>query len=156
MTGSLEKIVLAQLNYTVGDIEGNCQKILKVYQGICNENSLLICSELALTGYYPQDLVSKESVLRRQDEALKKLAQATVGKSAGIVVGYIARNTQATGKRLFNALAFLANGEQIFEYHKRLLPTYNIFDEARHFSSGDSSELKTKKSKGFSNGKGSE
>lgn len=136
MTSSLEKIVLAQLNYIVGDIEGNCQKILNVYEPIKNNDALLICSELALTGYYPQDLVSRSSVLKRQDDAFQKLVDATKGKACGIVVGYLARNSQPTGKRLFNALALLSDGEQVFEYHKRLLPTYNIFDEARHFCPG--------------------
>jgi NAD+ synthetase len=136
MNSSSVKIVLAQLNYVVGDIEGNCKKILDAYKQAKDESVLLICSELAITGYYPQDLVSKESVLNRQVEALKLLADATKGNNAGIVVGYLARNRQPTGKGLFNALALFSNGEQVFEYHKRLLPTYNIFDEARHFSPG--------------------
>lgn len=130
------KLVLAQLNYIVGDIEGNLQKILNAYEKVSGDDALLICTELALTGYYPQDLVSRESVLKRQDEALKQLAEATRGKACGIVVGYIARNNKALGKGLFNALAILNEGVQAFEYHKRLLPTYNVFDEARHFNPG--------------------
>jgi len=133
------KLVLAQLNYTVGDIEGNLQKILAIYQKISRDNALLICTELALTGYYPQDLIYKKSVLKRQEEALKQLTAATRGKSCGIVIGYIARNNEPAGKGLFNALAVLGEGVKLFEYHKRLLPTYNVFDEARHFSPGSNS-----------------
>ncbi|WP_444997376.1 NAD+ synthase [Aliikangiella sp. IMCC44359] len=130
------KLVLAQLNYTVGDIEGNLEKILDAYKTISEQDALLICSELALTGYYPQDLVLKESLLVRQSNALKKLMDETEGKRCGIVIGYIEKNNQVTGKGLFNALALLSNGKQVFQYHKRLLPTYNIFDEARHFQPG--------------------
>lgn len=135
------KLILAQLNYTVGDIEGNCQKILNAYQQVSDDDGLLICSELALTGYYPQDLVSNQSILKKQDEALKKLSEVTRGKNCGIIVGYIARNMESTGKKLFNALALLSKGKQIFEYHKRLLPTYNVFDEARHFKPGSNSGI---------------
>lgn len=133
------KLVLAQINFTVGDIEGNLQKIVNAYTNISNDNALLICSELALTGYYPQDLLCKESVLKRQDEALKQLTETTRGKACGIVIGCIARNKETPGKGLFNALVVLSEGKQIFEYHKRLLPTYNVFDEARHFQPGSNS-----------------
>jgi len=133
------KLVLAQINYTVGDIEGNLQKILHAYKKVSSDNALLICSELALTGYYPQDLLCKESVLTRQNKAFRKLTAATHGKACGIILGYAAENNESTGKALFNALAILSNGVQVFEYHKRLLPTYNIFDEARHFKPGSNS-----------------
>jgi NAD+ synthetase len=130
------KIIMAQLNYIVGDIEGNLQKILSAYSPVKNKDALLICSELALTGYYPQDLVTNENILKRQEKALQDLAKVTANYSCAIVVGFIARNNRSTGKGLFNALAVLSDGQKVFEYHKRLLPTYNIFDEARHFSPG--------------------
>lgn len=135
------KLVLAQINYMVGDIEGNLQKIRHAYKKVSDDNALLICSELALTGYYPQDLLCKESVLKRQDEAFRELTAATQGKACGIVIGYIARNNASTGKGLFNALAILSDGMKIFEYHKRLLPTYNVFDEARHFHPGSNNGI---------------
>jgi NAD+ synthase (glutamine-hydrolysing) len=124
------KLVLAQLNYIVGDIEGNLQKILDIYRNISRDNALLICTELALTGYYPQDLIYRKSVLKRQEEALKQLTAATSGKSCGIVIGYIARNNEPAGKGLFNALAVLSEGVQLFEYHKRLL--LKLADKSRY------------------------
>ncbi len=133
------KLVLAQLNYTVGDIEGNLKKILNAYQDVSDDNALLICSELALSGYYPQDLLYRESILIRQDQALAQLRAATRGKPCAIIIGYAARNKGSAGKALFNALALLSEGVQVFEYHKRLLPTYNVFDEARHFHPGSNS-----------------
>ncbi|MBT4838038.1 MAG: NAD(+) synthase, partial [Methylococcales bacterium] len=135
------KLILAQLNYIVGDIEGNALKILQAYETGRSEDGLLICSELALTGYYPQDLVYQTDFLSRQDKMLAMLAEATEGYMGGMVVGMIARNESGTGKRLYNALVVLQNGQQTFEYHKRLLPTYNVFDEARHFKSGENSAI---------------
>ena len=131
------KIILAQLNYIVGDIEGNLKKILDVYEKYCHKNALLVFSELALTGYYPQDLLLKESFIVRQDKALAQLIKSTNGKKCAVIVGCIKRNSSNIGKPLFNALVVIDNGKQVFEYHKKLLPTYNVFDEARHFSSGD-------------------
>ena len=130
------KIIMAQLNFIVGDIEGNLQKILSAYLPVQNEDALMVCSELALTGYYPQDLVTNENILARQESALQALTEATANHSCAIIVGFIARNTRVFGKSLFNALAVLSDGNKVFEYHKRLLPTYNIFNEARHFSPG--------------------
>ena len=66
------KLFLAQINYTVGDIDGNLQKILNTYQKVSNDNAQLICCELALTGYCPQDLLCKASILKKQDEALRQ------------------------------------------------------------------------------------
>ncbi len=136
MNRSLEKIVLAQLNFTIGDIEGNLNKIIEAYQKVKNESALFVCSELAITGYYPQDLLLREPLLLQQWQALQMLKLETKGYSCGIVVGFAAKNNSEFGKPLFNALAVLKDGEQIFEYHKQLLPTYNVFDEARHFSEG--------------------
>jgi NAD+ synthase (glutamine-hydrolysing) len=130
------KIALAQLNLTVGDIDGNLNKIIRTYHKVKYENDLLVCSELALTGYYPQDLLLRESLLLKQWQALQKLKIETKGYSCGIVIGYAAENNSKFGQPLFNALAVLKDGEQLFEYHKQLLPTYNVFDEARHFAEG--------------------
>jgi len=130
-------IILAQLNYTVGDIEGNLKKILDVYEKHSHKNALLVFSELALTGYYPQDLLLRESLLVRQEKALRQLVDSTNGKRCAVVIGCIKNNHSKIGKPLFNALVVIDNGKQVFEYHKKLLPTYNVFDEARHFSSGD-------------------
>jgi len=135
------KIIMAQLNFIVGDIEGNLQKILSAYLPVQNEDALLVCSELALTGYYPQDLVTNKNILARQEIALQELTEATANHACAIVVGFIVRNTRVFGKKLFNALAVLSDGNKVFEYHKRLLPTYNIFDEARHFSSGKNTSI---------------
>ncbi len=135
------KIIIAQLNFKVGDIQGNLKKILTEYQKVKNEQALLVLSELALTGYYPQDLLLRKSFLDQQWQALDVLKQETTNNICGIVVGYAAKNKSGEGKGLFNALAVLHNGKQIFEYHKQLLPTYNVFDEVRHFEPGSTSSV---------------
>ncbi|WP_185964546.1 NAD+ synthase [Aliikangiella marina] len=131
------KITLAQLNYTVGDVQGNFKKILKEYEKVADEAGLLICSELAISGYYPQDLILRKVFLDKHDSALNQLIEATKGKACKIVVGFIARNETDGNNKHFNALGLIANGKLVFEYHKRLLPTYNVFDEARHFKPGE-------------------
>ncbi|WP_210418652.1 NAD+ synthase [Aliikangiella coralliicola] len=135
------KLFLAQLNFVVGDIEGNLKKILTRYNEVKNEEGLLICGELALTGYYPQDLIVKESVMERQRKALNTIREKTLSHTCGIVIGYIAKNQLPVGKKYHNALALMSKGAKVFEYHKRLLPTYNVFDEARHFEPGKGSNV---------------
>ncbi|MET1254613.1 NAD+ synthase [Aliikangiella maris] len=141
------KIIIAQLNFTVGDIEGNLDKILTTYQKIRQENALLICTELALTGYYPQDLLLREDLISRQLNALEVLKKETKNQPCAVVVGFAAKNKDTFGKPLFNALAVISDGQQIFEYHKQLLPTYNVFDEARHFAQGTRDNCFTYKGK---------
>ncbi|NVJ60756.1 MAG: NAD+ synthase [Gammaproteobacteria bacterium] len=135
------KIIIAQLNFTVGDINGNLNKILNAYEPVKDQDALLVCTELALTGYYPQDLLLRDDFLNRQQEALTTLVNATRNNACSIVVGYAAKNTSNKGKPLFNALAVLKNGSKIFEYHKQLLPTYNVFDELRHFEPDNNTAL---------------
>ncbi len=135
------KMILAQLNYTVGDFEGNYEKIMAAYKPVQNEDALLVCSELAISGYYPQDLVNKATFIQKQDEVLTQLLRDTRGKKCAMVIGYIAQNTKSSGKRFHNALGVFFDGKQIFEYHKKLLPTYNVFDEARHFAVGEKDSI---------------
>ena len=129
------KIVLAQCNFTVGDFAGNCEKISSIYARHAATSDAVVFSELALSGYYPSDLLTQPAFLAAQDQALSELMQRTVGQRAALITGFIDRNLGA-GKPLHNALCVLADGGLVYRYHKRLLPTYNIFDEARHFEPG--------------------
>ncbi|WP_144395353.1 NAD+ synthase [Pleionea sediminis] len=135
------KIAMAQLNYKVGDVTGNLKKILTAYQMCGDDVDIMVCSELALTGYYPQDLLKRDSLIIAQDKALNELAAHTRNRNTAIVIGCARKNLEQTGRPLHNALLLLANGEALFEYHKRLLPTYNVFDEARHFEPGSNSNV---------------
>ena len=129
------KIVLAQCNFTVGDFAGNCEQIRAIYTQHADAADAVVFSELALSGYYPSDLLTQPEFLAVQDLALVKLTQLTAGKHAALITGFIDRNLGA-GKPLHNALCVLHDGTLVYRYHKRLLPTYNIFDEARHFEPG--------------------
>jgi NAD+ synthase (glutamine-hydrolysing) len=129
------KIALAQCNFTVGDFSGNVEKILTLYRKLAADVDAVVFSELAISGYYPQDLLTQETFLAAGDKALADLQAATLNQRAALICGFVDRNL-GHGKPLHNAMAVLQNGGIRQRYHKRLLPTYNIFDEARHFEPG--------------------
>ncbi|MBI3418347.1 MAG: NAD+ synthase [Verrucomicrobia bacterium] len=126
------KLALAQLNTTVGDIVGNEARILTAYQRAVREGGeLVICPELAITGYPPRDLLLRESFVAQNLAALERLAAAT-GRT-GLLVGYVGRNTTRPGRALTNSAALLQNGKVLTTRAKTLLPTYDVFDEDRYF-----------------------
>jgi len=129
------KIVMAQHNYTVGDIAGNLEKILGAIHYYANTADLIVFSELCITGYYPKDLLGRESLITEQDKALTTIQEATKAIAGGVIIGAVERNAFA-GKPFFNALLLIENGQILYRYHKQLLPTYGVFDEARHFQPG--------------------
>ncbi|RQP22480.1 NAD+ synthase [Piscinibacter terrae] len=131
------KLTLAQLNYTVGDIEGNAQKMIDAAQKAARDGSeLVIFSELSLTGYYPGDLLDEPDFLARVDAGIDTLLQASRQlRNLHWVIGAPLRR-DGPGKRLSNMLLVLRAGDVVLRYAKQLLPTYNIFDERRHFEPG--------------------
>jgi NAD+ synthase (glutamine-hydrolysing) len=131
------KLTLAQLNLTVGDIEGNVARMISAAQQARVDGSqLVVFSELSLTGYYPGDLLEEAHFLERVDEGLESLRQASRQlRDLYWVVGAPARRS-GPGKPLHNMLLVLHDGEIVLRYAKQLLPTYNIFDERRHFEPG--------------------
>src|ERR1700733_11531759 len=126
------KIALAQFNPTVGDFSGNAARILD-FAGQAKRSgaALAVFSELWVCGYLPLDLLERPSFLQRNREEVACLAAKT---PLPILVGY-ARGSDGdrTGKRVSNAAALLADGQILFEQHKMLLPTYDVFDESRYF-----------------------
>lgn len=130
------KVLMAQLNYQIADIDGNTQKILSVMEQHGADVDLIVFTELCITGYYPKDLLYQRSLIDAQDEALQQIKDATKDLKAAVIVGYVERN-QGYGKPYFNSLGVFERGLQTFTVNKQLLPVYNIFDEARHFESGD-------------------
>ncbi|GKS75439.1 NAD+ synthase [Acidovorax sp. SUPP950] len=131
------RITLAQLNLTVGDIEGNVERMIAAAQeAAAAQSELVVFSELSLCGYYPGDLLEEPAFLERLDAGLARLCEASAGLPAlHWVVGMPVR-TPGPGKRLLNALRVLRAGEVRLSYAKQLLPTYNVFDERRHFEPG--------------------
>ena len=125
------KIGFAQINPTVGDISGNTEKILAAYRELVARGAELVLSpELGITGYPPQDLVYKSRFVPANLEALEIL-RAEVG-DVPLLVGYIDLNA-GSGAPFRNAAALVQRGEQLQKIYKSLLPTYDVFNEARYF-----------------------
>src|SRR5689334_1562510 len=130
------KIGFAQINPTVGDLEGNFQKILQAYERLSAKGAeLVLTPELVLTGYPPQDLVYKSRFVPQTLEKLDELHRR-VG-AAALLVGYVDRN-ECRGKPFRNAAALLEKGKPIRKTFKSLLPTYDVFDEDRYFEPAES------------------
>jgi NAD+ synthase len=125
---------LAQLNFTVGDIEGNYEKICKAYDTALQQgSSLLITPELGLIGYPPEDIVFKQSLINKANHYRSLLTNLTRNKSCAIILGSVFENK----KKLYNAAFFLAEGKNIRTITKYHLPNYGVFDEKRLFSQGE-------------------
>ena len=126
------RIALAQLNTTVGDFAGNEAKILNAYQRAVQAGAeLVVCPELAITGYPPRDLLLKSGFIAGNLAVLDRLAAAT-GRT-GLVVGYVDENKKRPGRAATNSVALLADGARVATRAKSLLPTYDVFDEDRYF-----------------------
>jgi NAD+ synthase (glutamine-hydrolysing) len=130
-------ICVAQLNYTVGDFEGNTRKILAVLEKArAGGAGLAIFSELALCGYPPEDLLLEEGFVEEMEQCLQKVIKASLGLF--VVVGLARKNPSKIGKRFFNSAAIIENGVLLGFHDKWLLPTYDVFDEGRYFEPGTS------------------
>ncbi len=134
------KILMAQLNLTVGDIEGNGALVLKLLAtGREKGADLVVFPELALTGYPPRDLVEKQSFIDANLRKLEDIAKKTDGISA--IIGFVDKNRSPVGNRVFNAAAYCEGGKVQSVHHKTLLPTYDVFDEGRYFEPSQKIEL---------------
>ncbi|MBC8741721.1 NAD+ synthase [Paraburkholderia sp. UCT31] len=127
-------IAMVQLNYKLNDFEGNAQKILTAV-GKNRDADLVVCSELCLSGYYPQDLVEEPDFLLRQQVALDAILEASRHTSSTIVVGAFTKNT-GVGKPLRNSLLAIRDGDVVLRYSKQLLVEGGIFNERRHTEPG--------------------
>lgn len=131
------RIAMAQINTTVGDSEGNIEKI-KEYLSNAKKNKadLVIFPELAITGYPPQDLLLENAFVKRNKELLEELISHN-GDVAGII-GFV----DYKGKNLYNAAAVFIGNKLMGIAHKTLLPTYDVFDEDRYFKLAREREIK--------------
>ncbi len=127
-------MVLAQLNFCVGDIDGNTAKMLAASQRAREEfkADLIVFPELAVTGYPPEDLLFRPGLHRRVTHALERLCQASDGIT--IVVGH----PELTAEGLYNSASVFTGGALRATYRKQRLPNYAVFDEKRYFVAGDS------------------
>ncbi len=126
------KIAIAQLNFHIGNFEGNLQKMLQAVAEAKAQQADLICfSELATVGYPPRDFLEFEDFIELAEATVERLAEAAQG--IAIVVGSPTKNPVIEGKDHYNSAFFLADGKVQQVQHKTLLPTYDIFDEYRYF-----------------------
>ncbi|MBN1773465.1 MAG: NAD+ synthase [Deltaproteobacteria bacterium] len=129
------RVALAQVNPTVGDLDGNARRILAAArEAHARGASLVVFPELALAGYPPRDLLERSTFVARNEAVLGELARALPALTA--LVGFVERNADGAGRPVFNAAARLERGRVAGVYRKRLLPTYDVFDEDRHFEPG--------------------
>ncbi len=128
------KFALAQLNFHVGNFEGNLEKMKKAIDRALEEQAdLLIFPELAVTAYPPRDFLEFDDFIERSYRVVKELAKYGGEKGVGVIVGAPERNPVPEGKDLYNAAWLLEEGEIRQIVRKGLLPTYDVFDEYRYF-----------------------
>ncbi len=127
------RVALGQLNTTVGDLGANVDAMLAWIDRAEAAGAHLVCfPELALTGYPPEDLLLRDEFVRDNLDALERLAAATSGRTADVVVGFVDR----TEAGIHNAAALIRSGAVVERYHKIQLPNYGVFDEKRYFVAG--------------------
>lgn len=127
------KIAIAQLNYIIGDFQGNLANIQKAVLSAGNEGAdLVLFSELAICGYPPLDLLERKEFISRSLQAVSQLAES-IDPETAVLIGSPELNPDEQGKLLYNSVFFLLGGEIKQVFRKTLLPTYDIFDEYRYF-----------------------
>lgn len=126
------RVALCQLNTTVGDLHGNAAKILSWYRQAVRQGADLVAfPELTLTGYPPRDLLDMPDFLDKVAEVEAQITSAS--GEAGLVFGTLRANSGQPGKRLMNAAVLCHRGKTLDVVLKKLLPTYDVFDEGRYF-----------------------
>lgn len=132
-------LALVQSNPVVGDVEGNLARVLQsVDDARARGAELVVFHELVLSGYPPQDLLERRDFIAQCEAALERLREAsTRWKGTGVVVGLPLPARAKTGKGVANAAVLVADGAVLHRHDKLLLPTYDVFDEARHFEPGE-------------------
>ena len=129
------KLLVAQLDPTIGDFQGNVQKIINALSFARKEKiDTVLFPEMALCAYPPEDFVLHENFVLDCEEALQKIVPHTHGIMA--VVGLVRRNLARGEKRLLNSAAIIQDGKIVGFHDKALLPTYDVFDERRYFEPG--------------------
>lgn len=135
------RIALLQLNFVVGDIEGNGQKIAgAVREAKAAGADLCVASELGLLGYPPRDILLYAGFVEQARSKVRQLAQE-LKDAPPVLVGTAELNTSGKGRPLHNVALLLHRGEIKSTFYKSLLPTYDVFDEDRYFEPGQSAGI---------------
>jgi NAD+ synthase (glutamine-hydrolysing) len=133
---SFMRITVAQLNPTVGDIRGNLARakdtIIKAHE---EKSDLVVFPELFLVGYPPKDFLEHNGFIRESEKGLERMKVfSALHRDTAFLMGAPFRDQKKSGKGLYNAALFFSDGEMRIAQYKSLLPTYDVFDEARYFN----------------------
>jgi len=129
------RIALAQINPTIGDFTLNTEKIMaSAEKAIGLSCDLIVFSELVISGYPPRDLLEKKGFVKANLMHLHKLVKSI--KGIGVICGFVDKNPRNEGNPLYNSAVLFDKGKILHQVHKRLLPTYDVFDERRYFEPG--------------------
>lgn len=136
------RIALAQINPTVGDFRGNSAKIIEFALRAKSAGiGLVLFPELSVCGYPPRDLVERPWFVEKNRQFAEEIARNTVG--IDVICGLVTPAKSTTGKHVMNSAALLRDGKIAAIQSKRLLPTYDVFDEARNFAPAEKQEVLT-------------
>lgn len=130
-------VALAQLDFVVGDVAGNADRIIEAAREAREERraDLIVFPEMALSGYPPEDLLFHSGLKHRVRNALDRIRENSDG--IAILTGF----PDYVDGQIFNAAVVWKDGEELARYHKRLLPNYSVFDEERYFEAGKSASV---------------
>jgi NAD+ synthase (glutamine-hydrolysing) len=130
------RVALVQTDPYIGDFSGNATKICDFIGRAKSQGcDLVVFPEMALIGYPPRDLLDKPSFVRASRKYWPRIQEASSG--IGVICGTVAENEKVIGKPFHNTGLFFADGKLVTLFHKRLLPSYDVFDEERYFEPGD-------------------
>jgi NAD+ synthase/NAD+ synthase (glutamine-hydrolysing) len=132
------RIAIAQTNSTVGDLRGNADRMIRFSERAAEAYAdVVVFPELSLPGYPPRDLLEKRSFLERTEAELGRLSHETAALNLTVICGTVTCSDAATGNLIYNDAAVLRGGNVVFRQNKMLLPTYDVFDEARYFEAAN-------------------
>ncbi len=130
------RIASAQINPIIGDLKGNCEKIIAVIKQVKGSADMVVFPELALCGYPPEDLLLHQEFIDAIPSYLDKIVQASQG--IVVIVGTVRKNLSDGEKPIYNSAAIIQDQKLLGFHDKWLLPTYDVFDERRYFEMGKS------------------
>jgi NAD+ synthase (glutamine-hydrolysing) len=134
------RIALGQINTLIGDFSGNSAKIIEYAQRARSAGAdLILFPELSVCGYPPRDLVERSAFVERNYQATEAIARETEG--IALICGLVTPAKSVTGKSVLNSAALLRDGQIAFIQSKRLLPSYDVFDEMRNFAPAERQQL---------------
>ena len=129
------KIAIAQTNPIIGDFDYNFRKIKHFSEKAVDLScDLVVFSELVVSGYPPQDFLEKRDFVEANHSCLNRLLSTIRG--IGVLCGFVDKNPADRGKPLYNSAVLFEDGNILHKVDKRLLPTYDVFDERRYFEPG--------------------